>query len=206
MNPEVKEPVVDVGQDVLNAKQSDGVVVLIPAFNEDRFIGSVVLKARQYAQVVFVADDGSQDRTAYVAEMAGAQVIRCAKNRGKGMALRRGLKAVREMGASVVVIMDADVQHDPADIPKLVNAIRNDNADLVIGSRFLKNPNQAPGYRRLGQRMVTWMTNTASGVRVSDTWSGFRALVESCDCTGHVIRIRMGNGAGVAVSGSKTWS
>ena len=152
------------------------IVLIIPAYNEDRFIGSVVLKARQYVDTVIVVDDGSADSTQTVAEAAGAAVIRHPFNQGKGAALNTGLEAARHLDADAVVFMDADGQHDPAHIPDIASALREQQADIVIGSRFLDRPNQAPLYRRLGQRVVTFLTNAATGVRVTDTWSGFRAL------------------------------
>lgn len=151
-------------------------VVIIPAYNEDRFIGSVVIKARRYTDAVIVVDDGSSDETCEVAETAGARVIRHATNQGKGTSLNTGLQAARELEADAVVFMDGDGQHDPAEIPLLTGPVFEQGADIVIGSRFLRRPNRAPLYRRLGQRVVTLLTNLTSGVPVTDSWSGFRAL------------------------------
>ncbi len=152
------------------------IMAIVPALNEDRFIGSVVIKARQQVSQVIVIDDGSSDQTSLVAERAGATVIRHAHNQGKGAALNSGMALARELDADIVVFMDADGQHDPADIPLIVRPIVETQADIVIGSRFLERPNRAPAYRQFGQRAITALTNTASGVSVTDSWSGFRAI------------------------------
>src|SRR5690349_17842338 len=96
------------------------VLALIPAYDEDRFIGSVVLKARRYVDEVIVIDDGSTDETAELAEAAGAQVIRQPRNQGKAAALNAGIEAARQMNAAVVILLDGDGQHSPADIPALL--------------------------------------------------------------------------------------
>jgi len=151
-------------------------IAVIPAYNEDRFIGSVVIKTRQHVRDIIVVDDGSSDQTSYVAEGAGAKVVRHKTNQGKGAALNTGLEAARRLNADIVVFMDADGQHDPAAIKTIIKPIIEQQADIVIGSRFLDRPNRAPLYRQIGQRAITFLTNTASGVQVTDSWSGFRAL------------------------------
>jgi glycosyltransferase involved in cell wall biosynthesis len=155
---------------------SMNIIAVIPALNEDRFIGSVVLKARQQVAHVIVIDDGSSDQTQLIAEQAGAIVAHHAQNQGKGTALNTGIALAREYNADIVVFLDADGQHDPRDIPLIVQPIIEGNADIVIGSRFLDRPNRAPLYRQAGQRAMTLITNTASGVQVTDSWSGFRAI------------------------------
>src|SRR5688572_17928360 len=92
------------------------ILPLIPAYDEDRFIGSVVLKARRFVDLVIVVDDGSTDETAALAEAAGAQVISQPRNRGKAAALNVGFEAARELGALAVVLLDGDGKHNPADI------------------------------------------------------------------------------------------
>ena len=94
-----------------------GITAILPAYNEEVSIGSVVLRAREYADRVIVIDDGSLDRTAEVAELAGAEVIR-PRNRGKGAALKTGYEALN--GWDIIVTIDTDGQHDPTDIPRLV--------------------------------------------------------------------------------------
>ncbi len=150
-------------------------IAVIPAFNEDRFIASVVIKARRHVDQVLVVDDGSQDETAWLAECAGAEVIRQA-NGGKAAALNTGLAAAQGRGAAAVVLLDGDGQHDPNDIPRLLAPIQAGAADLVVGSRFMGLPSNTPRWRIVGQHALTAITNAASGVPLSDSQSGFRAL------------------------------
>ncbi|MBN1563052.1 MAG: glycosyltransferase family 2 protein [Anaerolineae bacterium] len=151
-------------------------VAIIAAYNEDRFIGSVVLKTRRYVDHVLVVDDGSIDETARIAEEAGATVITHEHNQGKAQAINTGLKHARDMDASLVVLLDADGQHNPGEIPALIAPIQTDNVDVVVGSRFLGVRSPIPRWRILGQHALTVATNVASGVALTDSQSGFRAL------------------------------
>lgn len=154
-------------------------IAVIAAYDEDRFIGSMVLKTRHYVDHVLVVDDGSSDQTARIAEEAGAILIRHEGNRGKAEAVNTGLKRAREMNARLVVLLDADGQHDPAEIPALIAPIENQQADLVVGSRFLGVRSQIPRWRVFGQRALTLATNVASGVPLTDSQSGYRALSQA---------------------------
>ncbi|MHB8629463.1 MAG: glycosyltransferase family 2 protein [Aggregatilineales bacterium] len=151
-------------------------VALIPAYNEERFIGSVVLKARRYVDVVLVVDDGSSDDTATLAEEAGAEVIRHSHNTGKAAALNTGLDRARALNAAALVLLDGDGQHDPSDIPALLVPTLAGQADVVIGSRFIGVESDTPRWRIAGQQALTMATNFASGVTLSDSQTGFRAL------------------------------
>ena len=176
-----------------------GITAILPAFNEEVSIGSVVLRTKQYADRVIVIDDGSSDRTAEVARLAGAEVIRHQQNMGKGAALKTGFEALNDLqseaylhitggmglksdfesqnGHGVIVTIDTDGQHDPADIPKLVEPILNGEADMVNGSRYLNgNKKDTPFYRRIGQKVLDVATNLDSGLSVTDSQSGFRAF------------------------------
>lgn len=151
------------------------ITALLPAYNEEVSIGSVVLRARQYVDRVIVIDDGSTDHTAEVAALAGAEVLRHVENRGKGAALRTGFESLN--GDAVIVTIDTDGQHDPADIPNLVQPILQGEADMVNGSRYLGGiRNDTPIYRRLGQRILDIFTNIDSGLQMTDSQSGFRAF------------------------------
>ena len=151
------------------------IAALLPAYNEEVSIGSVVLRTKQYADRVVVVDDGSSDHTAEVAALAGAEVIRHKVNQGKGAALRTGFATLN--GDSVIVTIDTDGQHDPADIPRLVAPIFSGEADMVNGSRYINgNSKDTPLYRRLGQVILDKVTNLDSGLSVTDSQSGFRAF------------------------------
>lgn len=151
-------------------------IAIIAAYNEDRFIGSVVLKTRRYVDQVLVVDDGSADDTARTAEAAGATVIRHDDNKGKAEAINTGLKRARELGARIVVLIDADGQHSPDEIPALIAPVQSGQADIVVGSRFLGVRSRIPRWRILGQHALTVATNIASGVVLTDSQSGFRAI------------------------------
>ena len=155
------------------------IVALIPAYNEERFIGSVVLKARCYTSQVIVVDDGSSDATAEIAEAAGAQVVRHNQNRGKGAALNTGLQIACQLGADVVVTFDADGQHLPEELPRVILPVCNGEADLVVGSRYIGTTSQVPLHRVWGHRLFNFLVNGLSGVALSDSQSGFRAFSRS---------------------------
>lgn len=150
------------------------VVVCIPAYNEETRIGRVVQEARKFSQHVIVCDDGSADRTAVEATDSGAVVLRHDKNEGKGAALRTLLGVARKFSPDIIITLDADGQHDPSDIPKLVMPILDGSADVVIGSRF-GNGNKIPIHRKVGNSILTTMTNVSAKTKVQDTQSGFRA-------------------------------
>ncbi|RXA19729.1 glycosyltransferase family 2 protein [Methanosarcina sp. MSH10X1] len=156
------------------------ITVILPAYNEEVSIGSIVLLTRFYADNVIVVDDGSSDRTAEVARKAGAEVIVHKVNQGKGGALKTGFTAAADLGADVIVTMDSDGQHNPADIPKLVAPIIEGSADLVNGSRYLNGLDRnTPVYRRVGQTILDRFTNLSSGLTITDSQSGFRAFAAS---------------------------
>ncbi len=152
------------------------IIAIIPAYNEELAIGSVVLRTKQFVNYVIVLDDGSHDLTASIAEHAGAEVIRLSKNHGKSYAVLRGFDRARQIGAEVVVMLDGDGQHHPEEIPSVIAPILKGDADLVIGSRFLNDNNRIPFYRTIGQKTLDRFTKMASSCEVMDSQSGFRAL------------------------------
>jgi glycosyltransferase involved in cell wall biosynthesis len=156
------------------------ITVVLPAYNEEVAIGSIVLLTCKYADNVIVVDDGSSDRTADVARKAGAEVIVHEVNKGKGRALKTGFTAAVALGADIIVTMDSDGQHNPADIPKLVEPILKGEADMVNGSRYLNGLGKnTPAYRRVGQTILDEVTNLNSGLHITDSQSGFRAFAAS---------------------------
>lgn len=159
-----------------NSRPGD-VLVAIPAYNEERFIGSVVVQVRLHGYSVLVVDDGSTDRTAAVAAAAGAVVERHERNLGKTEAINTAFQSARSRGATALVVMDGDSQHSAAEISGLLALIYADQADIVIGSRFLTTSGgRIPSIRSMGQRGMTLATNLASGTSVTDSQSGFRAF------------------------------
>jgi glycosyltransferase involved in cell wall biosynthesis len=149
------------------------VIAAVPAFNEERTIAKVVVHALRHVDKVLVVDDGSKDDTAIIAEKLGAVVVRHERNLGKGAALRTCLKWAEKVGASVVVTLDADGQHDPDAIPNLVAPILNDEADIAIGART--TPTEMPRLRKLGSRILDRLTGVRVRGVVVDAQSGFKA-------------------------------
>jgi len=152
------------------------VVVVIPAYNEARYIGSIVLQARRFTNRVIVVDDGSIDETSQIADCAGATVINHDCNQGKGAALNTGFTAARKFDPQVVVCMDGDGQHNPEEISHLIQPIISREADIVIGSRYLNASQRVPRSRIWGHHLFNLLTRYASGVASSDSQSGFRAF------------------------------
>jgi glycosyltransferase involved in cell wall biosynthesis len=136
----------------------------------------VVLEARNHCQHVIVVNDGSVDKTSEIARLAGAEIIDMPRNTGKATALLTGLRHAGTNGFKVVVMMDGDGQHDPAQISPLAAPILNGEADLVIGSRFLESEHRIPTYRKAGQKVLNGLTNAACELDITDSQSGFRAL------------------------------
>ncbi len=153
------------------------IIVGIPAFNEEVAIGSMVLRARKYADKVIVIDDGSIDKTTDVAMTAGAHVVSKKNNGGKGAAIKDAFEYAKKVKADILVLIDGDGQHNPDEIPSLLAPIINGDADIVNGSRFLNNTkNHVPAYRRVGQEVLTLATNFGTKMHITDSQNGFRAF------------------------------
>jgi len=153
------------------------IVALIFAFNEEASIRDVLLRTNDHVDEIIVVDDGSSDRTSSISTEAGAIVVSHLTNRGVGMAFATGVDKALEIGADIVVTLDADGQFQPSEIPKVIGPIVEGRADFVTGSRFLESEStvEMNGTKRFGNmlftRMVTWLT----GQRFSDAQCGFRA-------------------------------
>jgi glycosyltransferase involved in cell wall biosynthesis len=149
----------------------------IPAYNEEKTIAEVVLKAGCHVGKVLVCDDGSKDMTQIVARKNGAHVVEHKKNMGYGATMQTIFRKARELGADVLVVFDGDGQHDPDEIPMLVKPVLEGRADIVIGSRFINGARMnVPLYRRMGILLITLLTKIFSGYPISDAQSGFRAF------------------------------
>ena len=148
------------------------VLALVPGYQEGPRIAAVVAGARSFLPVV-VVDDGSTDDTAAQAEAAGATVLVQRANAGKGAALRAGFRHALEHGVAAVVSLDADGQHDPAEIPAFLAAFEATGAELIIGRRDFAT---MPLVRRLSNTLGGWVFSAAVGRRVADNQSGYRLI------------------------------
>ena len=152
------------------------IVAGIPAFNEEKTIAKVVLLAQRHVDKIIVCDDGSSDLTGEIARGLDATVIQHERNLGYGAAIKSLFEEARAIDADVMVTLDADGQHNPEDIPKLLKPIQKNEADIVIGSRLLGGAGKGiPRYRRIGIKLITKMSNGAIKGKISDAQSGFRA-------------------------------
>lgn len=146
------------------------ILILIPAYNESERVVVVINAARAYGPVL-VVDDGSKDRTSEVALAAGAEVIRQEPNQGKGAALIRGFKYGLEQGYDAIITLDADGQHDPAEIPLFIHEFEVNGSDLIIGNRDFS---KMPFPRNITNRIGTWSFSEAMQQYIPDNQSGYR--------------------------------
>ena len=151
------------------------ITVGIPAYNEEKNIAKIIVKLKKMVDQILVCDDGSTDSTCAIAESLGVTVIKHPENSGYGMAIRSIFLKAREINADLLVTIDADGQHKIEDINKIIKPIADGRADISIGSRFLKEDNNTPGYRKLGVKVITKVMNSSLSEKVTDAQSGFRA-------------------------------
>jgi glycosyltransferase involved in cell wall biosynthesis len=147
--------------------------VIIPAYNEAAGIADIVARTRFHAPVVVVVDDGSTDDTGHLAEQQGAVVIRHPRNLGKGASLISGFAYAREHGHELVITLDADGQHDPADVPRFVDTYRRTNIPVLIGNRMW-NPGSMSLVRRAINRAMTRLLCRLMNGYLPDSQCGFR--------------------------------
>jgi len=165
------------------------IIAIIPSYNEEIPLGTVVLRTLQYVDKVIVIDDGSSDKTKEVAKLAGAEVISHPTNLGKGQGIKTGFEAIKNINNNnslnfdIVITIDGDGQNNPDEIPLLVSPIKSGLADLVNGSRYIEGiEDDTPAYRRVGQKVLDKATNISSGLDITDSQSGFRAFsIKSLD-------------------------
>ena len=148
------------------------VFAVIPAFNECRHIGDVVTRTKRFVDNVIVVDDGSSDKTFEIAEGADADVLRHVINMGKGTVLKTGCDYALKQGADVIVLLDADGQHNPEDIPVFLKAL--EQADIVFSYRRFNK--RMPAILKLGNRLINKTINMLYGISLNDTQCGYRAF------------------------------
>lgn len=161
--------------DIKKIKNPIKTLAVIPCYNEEVTIGSIVLKTKQYVDKVLVVDDGSVDDTANIAKQAGASVISHKENLGKSTAIRNGFKYALAHKFDYVVTIDGDGQHNPAEIPTFLENVVNNGYDITIGIRYGNNT-EMPMWRRIGKRILDYATSFGNGGTVTDSQCGFRAF------------------------------
>jgi polyprenyl-phospho-N-acetylgalactosaminyl synthase len=152
------------------------IYVVIPAYNEGSVISRVVADVRRAGYAVVVVDDASSDATTHLARAAGAMVIKHPFNLGQGAALQTGIDYALAQRAHVIVTFDADGQHRVSDISRLTDALEQERADFALGSRFLGQAPNLPPLRRLLLHSATVFTRLTTGLEVTDTHNGLRAM------------------------------
>ncbi len=154
-------------------------IAIVPALNEEQSIAVVIDEIRSFdaSFSIVVVDDGSVDRTAQVAAACGAHVLRLPFNLGIGGAVQTGFRFAHENGYGVAVRVDGDGQHDPAELPKILEPVLAGEADIAVGSRFAgESSYRSSRSRRVGIHLLAWIVSRIIGQRVTDTTSGFQAL------------------------------
>ena len=155
------------------------ITVGIPAFNEEENIATVINELKKVTESIIVCDDGSSDATANIANELDATVIQHKKNMGYGAAINSIFKKSVEIDSDILITFDADGQHRIEDIGKILEPIKNGDADIVIGSRFLKQDSEIPNYRKVGIKLITKVTNASLKECLTDSQSGLRAYNNS---------------------------
>ncbi|NOZ60134.1 MAG: glycosyltransferase family 2 protein [Calditrichaeota bacterium] len=161
-------------------KMAKEICAIIPAFNAEKTIGAVIRGVNRYLppEQIVVVNDGSADATETIARKQGAVVLNNGKNRGKGFSLRRGFHFAIENNFSAALCIDADMQHDPADIPKFLACFNQTDADLILGSR-IHNLKDMPLDRQFSNQTTSLLISLLTGVRVRDSQSGYRLIKTS---------------------------
>jgi polyprenyl-phospho-N-acetylgalactosaminyl synthase len=173
--------------------------VVVPAYNEDRVLGEVLASLVKLPCHVVVVDDGSTDATARVAAEAGVTVIRHVVNLGQGAALQTGIDYALQEGASYICTFDADGQHSPQCIPKLLDRLLDSKCDIVMGSRFLGQALGMPKSKELILKAALAFTRIHSGLTVTDTHNGLRMMTRSTAQKIRILQTRMAHASEILI-------
>lgn len=150
-------------------------IVIIPCYNEEATIGKIIFKARNFVNQVLIIDDGSSDNTKKIAIDFGATVITHKTNKGKSAGIKTGFRYALNNNYDYIITMDGDGQHDPNEIPILLNNLKNNGHDITLGIRY-GNSTEMPLWRKFGKRVLDYATSFGNGGLVTDSQCGFRAF------------------------------
>ena len=153
----------------------DRLLVLIPAYNEEKHIFQVIQETRSLGFPVLVVDDASSDGTVQQVRTLDAFVLTTAVNRGKGSAIRRGFEWFLAKNYSGLIMMDADGQHEPSDLEAFVRALDENKHEVIVGNR-MRDPKGMPWIRRATNRLMSWMLSSLAGQWIPDSQCGYRAM------------------------------
>ena len=151
------------------------VTIGIPAYNEEKNIAKIITGLKKITDSIIVCDDGSSDMTSEIAKNLNVIVVKHERNMGYGAAINTIFQRAKDIGTEILVTFDADGQHRIEDVTKVISPIEENIADVVIGSRFLKENSQVPNYRKIGIKAITKVTNASINQKLTDSQSGFRA-------------------------------
>ena len=179
------------------------ITVGIPAYNEEKNIASIIVKLKKIADKIIVCNDGSTDATSEIAEKLGEIVINHPKNLGYGAGINSIFKKSKEINSDILVTFDADGQHQIKDIERVITPIRNKEADIIIGSRFLDSAeDEIPDYRKFGIKLITKITNSSLKNKITDSQSGFRAYSKDVISKLNISDIGMGISTEILIKSS----
>ena len=179
------------------------ITVGIPAFNEEKNIAAIITKLKKIADTIIVCNDGSTDSTSEIAQNLGVIVINHPKNLGYGAGIKSIFNKSKEIGSEVLVTFDGDGQHRLEDVKKVVEPIEKNEADIVIGSRFLDDAEKKiPKYRKLGIKIITNVTNSTLKEKITDSQSGFRAYSKNVISKLNISDIGMGVSTEILIKSS----
>ena len=179
------------------------ILIGIPAFNEEKNIGSIIANIKKKYSEILVCDDGSSDNTKLIATNMGANVISHSTNLGYGSAIKTIFNHAKKMDFDILVTFDSDGQHIISEIDSVVKPIIENKSDIVIGSRFLKSSKNIPKYRKFGIKTITTLTNVATRNDLSDSQSGFRAYSRSVIDKISLVESGMGISTEILIKASK---
>jgi glycosyltransferase involved in cell wall biosynthesis len=178
------------------------ITVGIPAFNEEKNIASIISRLKDFTDSIVVCDDGSSDMTAKIAEDMGAILVKHPKNLGYGAAIRTIFLKAKDLESDVLVTLDGDGQHQIMDVEKILKPIEKNQADIVIGSRFLDKKSNVPKYREFGINVITKVTNVTIKNKLTDAQSGLRAYSKKVLCEINLSDLGMGVSTEILIKAS----